>query len=88
MAGSRGQNSYTVISLLRFLAYVAWIVGLIYTVVTTTTLEYINAGARIGQFLFGLLITLPSGGVLYGLAHLMLLFQERSEHRSDTGQEG
>lgn len=75
METAKVQIVYTVTSLLKFLAYVAWAAGLIYTILTAVTLDYVNGGAKAAQFFFGLMLTLPSGGLLYGLAYLISLFQ-------------
>ncbi|UCC59746.1 MAG: hypothetical protein JSW38_00400 [Dehalococcoidia bacterium] len=75
------QIIYSVTSLLRFLAYVAWGSGLIYAVLTAVSLDYINGGAKAAQFFFGLMITLPSGGLLYGLSFIISLIQEINNTR-------
>ncbi len=84
MESSQVQVSYSVASLLRFLAYVTWGAGLIYTILSVITLDYVDGNARAAQFFFGLVLTLPSGGALYGLSYLISLFQDIKLNRSES----
>jgi hypothetical protein len=70
------MENYQAASMVKFLSYVAWGVGLVYTIITSVTLDYVSVGARAGQFFFGLLLTLPAGGIPYALAHILSLLEE------------
>lgn len=82
MKTAKVQIVYSVTSLLKFLAYAAWVAGLIYTILTAVTLDYVNGGAKAAQFFFGLMLTLPSGGLLYGLSYVISLLQESNTTKS------
>ena len=84
MESSQVRVSYSVASLLRLLAYVVWVSGLIYTILSVITLDYVDGNARAAQFFFGSVLTVPSGGVLYGLAHVILVFQNNKINRTES----
>jgi hypothetical protein len=84
MENSKVQIIYSVTSLLRFLAYVAWAAGLIYAILAAVVLDYVNGGARAAQFFYGLMLTIPSGGILYGLSYIIELYKELKTSRSNN----
>ena len=84
MENPKVQIIYSVTSLLRFLAYVAWAAGLIYAILAAVVLDYVNGGARAAQFFYGLMLTLPSGGLLYGISYVIELFQELKNQKSNS----
>ena len=86
METAKVQIIYSVTSLLKFLAYVAWAAGLIYTILTAVTLDYVNGGAKAAQFFFGLMLTLPSGGLLYGMSYVISLLQESNAAKSAASE--
>ena len=84
MENPKVQIIYSVTSLLRFLAYVAWAAGLIYAILAAVVLDYVNGVARAAQFFYGLMLTLPSGGLLYGISYVIELFQELKNQKSNS----
>jgi hypothetical protein len=80
MKADSQEVSGSVASLLKFLAYAAWGSGLLYTIITGVALDYVDGGARAAQFFFGLVLTLPAGGLLYGLSYGILLYGDRSDN--------
>ena len=80
---SRGQEiGLSVVSLLRLLAVLAWASGLAYTIFSA--IDYAGHSSStfsgaISTFCFGLMMTIPAGGVLFGLSAVILSLDNRSK---------
>ncbi len=79
--------NYTVWSLLRYAAFAACGCGLLYTLLSTLASSDTSATAQMAQFFLGLLLTLLSGGLLYGLSYALSLIQEIKRSRLERTSE-
>ena len=87
---SRGQEiGLSVVSLLRLLAVLAWASGLAYTIFSA--IDYADHSSStfsgaISVFCFGLMMTIPAGGVLFGLSAVILSLDKSKASRNASDQ--
>jgi hypothetical protein len=67
---------FTVVSLLKYLAIAAAVVGLLYGILTAIGLEHVSGTLRFSMFLLGLFYAVIGGGLLYGLSELITLVKK------------
>jgi TRAP-type C4-dicarboxylate transport system permease small subunit len=81
MAEAKIEVSLTVKSILQYSAYAAWIAGLVWTILHAIALGDLNApGTEVaGSILYGIMLTLLAGGVLYGLYNIIDLMQGKEK---------
>ncbi len=79
MENRRLEIKLSIVSLLRILAVLAWASGLIY--ITFSAIDYashasVTAEEIMSSIFFGLMMTIPAGGVLLGLSWVVSLISE------------
>jgi len=79
------EITYSVQSLLKYSAFAAVPIGLLYTILSALAAD--GGTAEMAQFFLGLLLTLLSWGLLYGLSNAISLIREtKRSHLERTGQ--
>jgi hypothetical protein len=89
MGNRKLEISLSIASLLRILAVLAWICGLIYTGFSASNYAshvFATTEETVSMIFFGLMMTILAGGVLYGLSWIVSLIQGIGQSKTGSDE--